>query len=138
MDQTNARADGICRADHTGGLCLSGARAGMGPLCRHGIADIVHTQEGEGMSFRRMSGIRLPYRRQGLIYFTLLSYEDMGKAGKKRIDAKLLEAAYGEEAFAAALRDWCCGKMTVQAAAIAHGVSESTLYRARKRLYEAW
>ena len=52
--------------------------------------------------------------------------------------AKLLEAAYGEEAFAAALRDWCCGKMTVQAAAIAHGVSESTLYRARKRLYEAW
>nr|UVX89714.1 MAG: adhesin biosynthesis transcription regulatory protein [Bacteriophage sp.] len=85
-----------------------------------------------------MSGIRLPYRRQGLIYFTLLSYEDMGKAGKKRIDAKLLEAAYGEEAFAAALRDWCCGKMTVQAAAIAHGVSESTLYRARKRLYEAW
>lgn len=67
------------------------------------------------MSFRRMSGIRLPYRRQGLIYFTLLSYEDMGKKGKKRIDAKLLEAAYGEEAFAAALRDWCCGKMTVQA-----------------------
>ena len=57
------------------------------------------------MSFRRMSGIRLPYRRQGLIYFTLLSYEDMGKKGKKRIDAKLLEAAYGEEAFAAALRD---------------------------------
>ena len=84
------------------------------------------------MSFRRMSGIRLPYRRQGLIYFTLLSYEDMGKKGKKRIDAKLLEAAYGEEAFAAALRDWCCGRMTVQ------GVSESTLYRARKRLYEAW
>lgn len=34
------------------------------------------------MSFRRMSGIRLPYRRQGLIYFTLLSYEDMGKKGK--------------------------------------------------------
>ena len=90
------------------------------------------------MSFRRMSGIRLPYRRQGLIYFTLLSYEDMGKTGNKRIDAKLLEAAYGEEAFAAALRDWCCGRMTVQAAAIAHGVSESTLYRARKRLYEAW
>lgn len=90
------------------------------------------------MSFRRMSGIRLPYRRQGLIYFTLLSYEDMGKAGKKRIDAKLLEAAYGEEAYAEALRDWCCGRSTVQAAAIAHGVSESALYRARKRLYEAW
>lgn len=34
------------------------------------------------MSFRRMSGIRLPYRRQGLIYFTLLSYEDMGKRAK--------------------------------------------------------
>ncbi|MFR7551242.1 MAG: hypothetical protein ACLUVB_00505 [Acutalibacteraceae bacterium] len=45
----NKRArDGICRADHTGGLCLSGARAGMGPLCRHGIADIVHTREARG------------------------------------------------------------------------------------------
>ena len=62
------------------------------------------------MSFRRMKGITLPYRRQGLIYFTLLSYEDMGKAGKKRIDAKLLEAAYGEEKFAAALWEWCCGR----------------------------
>lgn len=61
-----------------------------------------------------------------------------GQGRQKRIDAKLLEAAYGEEAYAEALRDWCCGRSTVQAAAIAHGVSESTLYRARKRLYEAW
>lgn len=90
------------------------------------------------MSFRKMKGITLPYRRQGLIYFTLLSYEDMGKAGKKRIDDKLLEAAYGEEEFAAALGEWCCGRRSLQAAAMAHNISESTLCRARKRLYEAW
>nr|DAJ80239.1 MAG TPA: Adhesin biosynthesis transcription regulatory protein [Caudoviricetes sp.] len=29
-------------------------------------------------------------------------------------------------------------KLTATNTAIAHGVSESTLYRARKRLYEAW
>ena len=85
-----------------------------------------------------MKGVRLPYRRQGMIFFTLRCYQDMAGSGRQRIDARIRNAAGGDEAVAEALRAWCLRGETIESAAMEHHVSESTLYRARKRLYEDW
>lgn len=89
-------------------------------------------------SFRRMKGVRLPYRRQGLIFFTLRCYQDMAGSAQQRIDARIRHAATGDAATEEALRAWCLHGETIESAALEHHVSESTLYRARKRLYEDW
>ncbi len=89
--------------------------------------------------FKKIRGVNLPYRKQGRIYFTLINYEDQPKRIKDRIDRLIDIAAYGDAAYRAALRKWLLQEnVSALAVALEYGCDTSTLYRARKRLYENW
>lgn len=91
------------------------------------------------MGFKKMRGIKLPYKRQGQIYFTLLNYDSQPAAVRKRIDGKIRGAAGGEAVYEAALRRLVLHDgETVKGLSLRYGVSESQLYRLRKKLYESW
>lgn len=91
------------------------------------------------MGFRKMRGIKLPYRRQGQIYFTLLNYDSQPVEVRRRIDAKLREAAGGDAAYEAALRRWVIREgESLTVIAQRYGVSERQMYYLRKKLYESW
>ena len=58
------------------------------------------------MAFKAIRGLRMPYRRQGRIYFTLVNYDEMPETAKKRIDRLISDAAGGDRAYIEALRAW--------------------------------
>lgn len=82
--------------------------------------------------FKKMRGIKLPYKRQGLIYFMCANYADMSFRVREKIDQVCIEA--GEEYYQA-LRDVLIGKKTVRRAAMDCPCSETTLYRKRNEFY---
>ena len=61
------------------------------------------------MIFRKLRGVNLPYREQGLIWFTCVNYDKQRKPVKEKINRM-------------------CRKY----------VSARTLYRRRKDFYESW
>lgn len=87
------------------------------------------------MSFRKLRGVRLPEEQQGLIRYTCLTWRSQPKSVQKKI-RRLCEECGG--AYHAALWDVMCSRQSVTAIALAHTVSESTLYRLRKEFYESW
>ena len=89
--------------------------------------------------FKKIRGVNLPYRKQGRIYFTLVNYDEQPKNVKNRIDRLIEKAAHGEVAYCAALRSWLLKEnVSAVSTAVRFAVSESTLYRARKFIYENW
>ena len=90
------------------------------------------------MRFREIRNIGIPYKRQGLIYFTLANYKDQPKTVKNRIRELISDAAGGNRAYEAALWDWLIGGMDAQRAANAHYVRMQTLVRMRNEVYQRW
>lgn len=91
------------------------------------------------MGFKMQRGLRIPYRKQGQIYFALVNYDDAGEKQKKRIDRLIADAAGGDCAYICALRDWLLHDGTdVQRVSAEHYVSIQTLCRMRKKIYERW
>ena len=89
--------------------------------------------------FKKMRGIRLPYRKQGKIYFTLINYDDQPKNVQNRIDRLIEDAADHDAVYCAALRRWLLNENVSFAQILTeYPVSEPTLYRLRKKVYEAW
>ena len=82
--------------------------------------------------FKKMRGVKLPYRKQGLIYFVCANYADMPFCVREKIDQTCIEA--GEEYYRA-LRDVVIGKKSVKRAALECPCDESTLYRKRNEFY---
>ena len=83
--------------------------------------------------FKKMRGVKLPYKKQGLIYFVCANYADMPLRVQEKID-QLCIAVGGE--YYGALRDILIGKKTVRRAAVDLPCSETTLYRKRNEFYE--
>ena len=87
------------------------------------------------MIFRKLQGVGLPVEQQGLIRFTCLTYKQQPRRVKEKID-RMCDECGGE--YSAALFDVMCSKNSITSIALRHNVSQSALYRMRKRFYENW
>ena len=89
--------------------------------------------------FKKMRGIHLPYRKQGRIYFALINYDDQPKSIQNRIDRLIDDAADGDAVYRAALRKWLLSEDVSFAQILTEfPISEPTLFRLRKKVYENW
>lgn len=88
------------------------------------------------MNFRKLRGINLPYREQGLIWFTCVNYDKQPKEVKQRI-RRLCRECGGEHEkalFAFVTRE----NVSVAWLEQEYHLSYDTLYRRRKMFYERW
>ena len=86
--------------------------------------------------FRKKRGIKIPYNKQGLIYFTCLNIKTLSEDEQRRVQ-DLCDEVAGEHAKAlyTMLTD---DTKNVHAVAMQYYISESQLYRYRKKFYENW
>lgn len=87
------------------------------------------------MSFKKRRGIKLPYRRQGLIAFTCWNYDVQPDDMKKRI-RDMCDQIGGE--YADALFEVLTTEQSVTAVALKHYISKMQLYNLRVKFYESW
>ena len=88
------------------------------------------------MAFRYKKGIRVPYKRQGYIYFTMLAVRDLPREKQEKMRRLCMEAA-GAQHFDA-LWDLLTCEDGYVAVSLRHNVSQETLFRLRKRFYEGF
>lgn len=84
------------------------------------------------MSFRKLRGLNMPYRRQMLIRAVCLNHAERPMWEQKKIERLCTECG---GAYSAALWDVMTTEKSIQAIAQAHCVSESELYRMRLEFY---
>ena len=87
------------------------------------------------MGFKRLRGVPLPEKRQGLIRYTCLCCDSQPGWVQKKIN-RLCREVGGE--YEAALREVMCTTNSITAISLRHYVSERTLYDLRKKFYTAW
>lgn len=87
------------------------------------------------MSFRKMKGVKVPYNRQGLIYFTCRDYKRQPGWMQEKIQ-RLCESAGGE--YAPALFELVTRDASVTKIALKYHCDESAIYRVRRKFYESW
>lgn len=87
------------------------------------------------MSFRKLRGVNLPEREQGLIWFTCLNYEKQPKRIQEKIRRLCRECGgpYEDALFQLLTRD-----VSVVWLQTEYHVSDEVLYRRRKSFYERW
>lgn len=86
--------------------------------------------------FKKWRGIKIPYKKQGLIFFTLLNYDNLARDLKCRID-ELCRELGGEDCealFEVLTTD--SDVKTVEAIAREHYTSEKKLYSLRAEFYK--
>lgn len=89
--------------------------------------------------FKKIRSVRLPYRKQGMIHFLLLNYQDQPMKLRGQIDQKIHMAAGGDTDYEAALREWLlCEGRQAEEVAMKHHLRSNSLYRMRRILYENW
>ena len=86
--------------------------------------------------FKKKRGIKIPYNKQGLIYFTCMNIKNQPEETQEKIKTLCRNVA-GEhnDALFAMLTD---DTKNANAVAMKYYISESQLYLYRKRFYEAW
>lgn len=87
------------------------------------------------MSFRKLPGVCLPEEKQGLIRYTCLNYAGASRRTREKVE-RLCRTCGGE--YEQALFEVMTTRKSITSIALAHYVSETTLYRLRKSFYEAW
>lgn len=91
------------------------------------------------MGFKMQRGLKMPYRKQGRIYFTLVNYDDLPRNRQDKIDRLIADAAGGDAAYIGALRDWLLhDDSDIQRVSMEHYVSIQTLCRMREKVYKRW
>ena len=88
------------------------------------------------MRFRKLRGVSLPYREQGLIWFTCVNYDKQPPEIKKKIRRLCKECGKEHEKalFALLTRE----NVSMQWIEQEFYVSYNTLYNARMKFYERW
>ncbi len=86
--------------------------------------------------FKKRRGIKLPYNKQGLIYFTCVNHREMPDDVQQKI-VDLCSEVGGEyaEALYKVVTD---SNRSIRSLAIEYHISEMSLYRYRKKFYESW
>lgn len=86
--------------------------------------------------FRKLRGVKLPYSKQGLIYFICMNIKDMPEGIQNKISSLCIEVGKeNHKALYALLTD---KSKNIHSVAMDYFVSESQLYRIRKKFYEQW
>lgn len=86
--------------------------------------------------FKKRRGIRIPYEKQGLIYFCCVNYYDMPVDIQNKITNLCNEV--GKEHSDVLFEVVTDSKKSIRSISIEHHICESQLYLYRKRFYEAW
>lgn len=89
-----------------------------------------------GAMFKKLRGVKLAEKKQGLIFYICANYADMSPAVQKRIEQLCLKIGGGE--YYKAIFDVMTGKTTIKEAALLCPCDETTLRRKRRAFYEAW
>ena len=86
--------------------------------------------------FKKRRGINLSYEKQGLVHFVCVNYEDMPDEVQNKIYNICNEV--GKEYADALFKVVTDNKRSIRSISEECHVSEMSLYRYRKRFYEAW
>lgn len=86
--------------------------------------------------FKKRRGIRIPYEKQGLIYFNCVNYNDMPENIQNKITDLCNEV--GKEYADVLFKVVTDNKKSIRSLSMEYHISESQLYLYRKRFYEAW
>ena len=88
------------------------------------------------MRFRKLRGVNVPYREQGLIHFTCVNYEKQPKEVQEKIRRLCREIGgeYEDALFAMMTRE----TMTNAQLEREYYVSDSWMYKKRVMFYERW
>lgn len=88
------------------------------------------------MRFKKLRGVNVPYREQGLICFTCLNYEKQPKEVQEKIRNLCQEVGgeFAEALFAMMTRE----NITADWIEQNYFVSDSWMYRKRVMFYERW
>lgn len=87
--------------------------------------------------FKKRRGIKLPYNKQGFIYFTCVNIDDMPDDIQNKIHNLCYDIGgddYAEALFAVVTNS----TKSIRALSMEHHISEMSLYRLRKKFYESW
>ena len=87
------------------------------------------------MGFRYKRGIRVSYKRQGMIFFTLQNVRALPPAKQEKL-RQLCREAGGE--YDEALWEYLTSEKGYVGVSIDHNLSQATLFRCVKRFYEAF
>lgn len=91
------------------------------------------------MGFKMQRNLKMPYRQQGRIYFTLVNYADLPERQQEKIDRLIADAAGGDAAYITALREWLLhDDSDVRRVSMEHYVSIQTLCRMREKVFRRW
>ena len=86
--------------------------------------------------FKKRRGIKLPYNKQGLIYFSCVNHNDMPDDVKQKIVNLCNEV--GKEHAEVLFEVVTNSNKSIRALAMDYHISESQLYYYRRKFYEAW
>ena len=86
--------------------------------------------------FKKIRSIKIPYRRQGLIYFTCINFRSQPEHIQRKVK-KLCDEVGGDDS------DALYEMLTVENCSVPgicskYFVSEKKLYKMRKNFYERW
>lgn len=86
--------------------------------------------------FKKHRSIKLPYNKQGFIYFTCVNVDEMPKEVRQKILNLCIEVA-GEN-YKALYEVVSNDKKSISSISFEYFLSEKKLYRLRKEFYEKW
>ncbi len=89
----------------------------------------------EGMSWKKLRGVPLPYEKQVYIRSVCLLHKEQPQRIREKIQ-RLCKQCGG--VYSAALFDMMCTKKSVLQISMEHSVSESVLYDLRRAFFMAW
>ncbi len=87
--------------------------------------------------FKKRRGIKIPYNKQGLIYFTCVNYNDMPEDVQEKIK-KLCDDIGGKEYAEVLYKVVTDSNKSIRSLAMEYHISETQLYHYRKKFYEMW
>jgi hypothetical protein len=87
--------------------------------------------------FKKRRGIKLPYNKQGLIYFTCVNIVDMPEDVQDKIK-KLCDDIGGKEYADVLYKVVTDSSRSIRSLSMEYHISETQLYHYRKKFYEMW
>lgn len=86
--------------------------------------------------FKKRRGIRLPYNKQGLIYFTCMNIKDMPENIQQKVLNLCVEV--GQQDYRALYELLTNDNKSVLSISHEYFLNEKLLYKMRKEFYEKW
>lgn len=86
--------------------------------------------------FKKRRGIKLPYNKQGLIYFTCVNAKDMPDEVQEKIRTICDEV--GKEYSDVLYKVVTDSTRSIRSLSMEYHISETQLYHYRKKFYESW